>query len=84
MLDRDQIIAASRTLRDHWRAGTKLAALDPMLRPRDRAEGYAIQGELAQASTESYSAGRSPRPARPARSTSMWRAQWPDVSCARP
>ena len=38
-----QIAAASRILHDHWRAGTKLAGLEPALRPRDRAEGYAIQ-----------------------------------------
>lgn len=52
MLDRQQIAAAARTLQDHWRAGTKLAALDPMLRPRDRIEGYAIQAELARAGSE--------------------------------
>jgi hypothetical protein len=28
MLDRHQIAAASRTLNDHWRAGTKLGNLD--------------------------------------------------------
>ena len=28
MLDKDQIAAASQTLHDHWRAGTKLDALD--------------------------------------------------------
>jgi 2-keto-4-pentenoate hydratase len=50
MLDRDQIAAASRTLRDHWRAGTKLDGLDPFLRPSDRREAYAIQAELEHAS----------------------------------
>jgi len=50
MLDTDQIAAASRTLRDHWRTGTKLAALAPAMRPADRAEGYAIQAELEQQS----------------------------------
>ena len=44
MLDKNQIAAASRTLHDHWRAGTKLASLEASQRPRDRAEGYAIQG----------------------------------------
>jgi len=53
MPDKNQIAAASRTLHDHWRAGTKLANLDAALRPRDRGEGYAIQGEI-----EKYSAGR--------------------------
>jgi 2-keto-4-pentenoate hydratase len=53
MLDRDQIEAASRTLHDHWRAGTKLGSLDASLRPRDRTEGYAIQGRI-----EDYSKGK--------------------------
>src|SRR5450432_3732498 len=52
MLDRDQIEAASRTLHDHWRAGTKLGNLEASLRPRDRTEGYAIQGRI-----EGYSKG---------------------------
>jgi 2-keto-4-pentenoate hydratase len=53
MLDENQIAAASRTLHHHWRAGTKLAALESSQRPRDRAEGYAIQAALA-----AYSTGR--------------------------
>ncbi len=52
MLDHHQIAAASRTLHDHWRAGTKFRGLEAPLRPRDRAEGYAIQGRI-----EKYSAG---------------------------
>jgi 2-keto-4-pentenoate hydratase len=52
MPDQDQIAAASRILRDHWRAGTKLAALEPALQPRDRTEAYAIQAMI-----ESHSAG---------------------------
>jgi 2-keto-4-pentenoate hydratase len=50
MLDKDRIAAASQILRDHWRAGTKLAALAPDVRPGDRAEGYAIQAELERQS----------------------------------
>jgi len=46
MLDNNQIAAASRTLHEHWRAGTKLANLEPSQRPRDRAEGYAIQAAI--------------------------------------
>jgi 2-keto-4-pentenoate hydratase len=46
MPDPDQIAAASRILRDHWRAGTKLAGLEAPLRPRDRAEAYAIQAAI--------------------------------------
>jgi 2-keto-4-pentenoate hydratase len=46
MLDKNQITAASRTLHDHWRAGTKLANLDASQRPSDRAEGYAIQAAI--------------------------------------
>src|SRR5450631_2245125 len=52
MLDSNQIAAAAQTLHDHWRAGTKLTNLEASLRPRDRAEGYAIQGRI-----ESYSKG---------------------------
>jgi 2-keto-4-pentenoate hydratase len=50
MLDENQIAAASRTLRDHWRAGTKLGALEASMRPRDRIEAYAIQAALEQSS----------------------------------
>jgi 2-keto-4-pentenoate hydratase len=46
MLDEIQTEAASRILRNHWRAGTKLAGLDAAFRPRDRAEGYAIQARV--------------------------------------
>jgi 2-keto-4-pentenoate hydratase len=53
MLDKNQIAAAARTLHDHWRAGTKLTGLEASLRPRDRAEAYAIQGRI-----ENYSSGR--------------------------
>lgn len=52
MLDKNQIAAASKTLHDHWRAGTKLDALDAAIRPRDRAEGYAVQSALEQTSRE--------------------------------
>jgi 2-keto-4-pentenoate hydratase len=52
MLDDNQIAAASRTLHDHWRAGTKFSGLEASLRPRDRAEGYAIQARI-----EEYSSG---------------------------
>ena len=52
MLDKNQIAAASRTLHDHWRAGTKLAGLEASLRPGDRAEGYAIQARIEGYSKE--------------------------------
>ncbi len=45
-MDKDQIAAASRTITGHWRAGSKLAALEPSERPQTRKEGYAIQAEL--------------------------------------
>jgi len=51
MLDRNQIASASQTLHDHWRAGTKLDALDDWLRPSDRTEGYAIQAAIERYST---------------------------------
>jgi 2-keto-4-pentenoate hydratase len=53
MLDNNQIAAASRTLHDHWRAGTKLGGLEASLRPRDRDEAYAIQAAI-----ESHSSGK--------------------------
>jgi 2-keto-4-pentenoate hydratase len=46
MLDKDQIAAASRTISGHWRAGTKVGALEASQRPQTRNEGYAIQAEL--------------------------------------
>src|SRR3954471_4569427 len=46
MLDQNQIAAAAKTLHDHWHAGTKIGDLDPSLRPRSRAEGYAIQAAM--------------------------------------
>jgi 2-keto-4-pentenoate hydratase len=46
MLDKDQTAAAAKTLHDHWQAGTKIGDLEPSQRPRDRAEGYAIQAAM--------------------------------------
>src|SRR6476646_788836 len=51
MTHRLDITEAARVLHEHRQAATKLTALAPGLRPRDRAEGYAIQAALA-----SYSA----------------------------
>ncbi|KRR12126.1 hydratase [Bradyrhizobium jicamae] len=53
MLDRHAIEAASKTLHDRWRAGTKLSGLDASLQPRDRIEGYAIQAAIERYSSES-------------------------------
>ena len=53
MLDEKTIAAASRTLHDHWRAGTKFSGLDDGLRPRDRIEAYAIQAAIEKYSSES-------------------------------
>jgi 2-keto-4-pentenoate hydratase len=50
MLDEKNIAAASQTLMAHWRAGTKLGALESSQRPRDRAEGYAIQAAIEPSS----------------------------------
>src|ERR1700704_3932198 len=52
MLDKNQIAAASKTLHDHWRAGTKCVAIDVDQRPRERAEGYAIQAAIEKYSSE--------------------------------
>jgi 2-keto-4-pentenoate hydratase len=51
MLDNNHIIAASKMLHDHWRAGTKFGGLEPQLRPRDRTEAYAIQAALEHRSS---------------------------------
>jgi 2-keto-4-pentenoate hydratase len=48
MLANDKIAAAAKMLDDHWRAGTKLEGLDESIRPKDRADGYAIQAALAK------------------------------------
>src|SRR6266480_6836173 len=52
MLDQDQIAAASGVLHHHWRAGTKIDGLETSLRPRDRAEAYAIQAGIEKYSSE--------------------------------
>lgn len=52
MLEKNAIAAASKVLHDHWRAGTKLEGLDNSMRPRDRAEGYAIQAGIEQYSSD--------------------------------
>src|SRR5499427_11131274 len=49
-MERGQVAAASRTLHEHWRAGTKLAALEQGQRPSSRAEGYAIQAAVERTS----------------------------------
>jgi 2-keto-4-pentenoate hydratase len=50
-MDRNQIVAASQTLHEHWRAGTKIAALADSQRPQNRADGYAIQAAVERFST---------------------------------
>jgi len=50
MLDNNQIKAASITLQNHWRAGTKLDAFEARQRPHSRAEAYAIQAEIERTS----------------------------------
>jgi len=51
MLDRQQVSSASQTLHDHWRAGTKLGALDSWMRPQNRVEAYAIQAAIERFSS---------------------------------
>ena len=51
MIERHQIASASQTLHDHWRAGTKLDALDASLRPQNRTDAYAIQAMIEKYST---------------------------------
>ena len=51
MLTPSQAVSASRILREHWREGSKFAALPPDLQPRNRTEGYAIQAEIESQSS---------------------------------
>src|SRR4029450_12156743 len=51
MLERNQVVAGSQALHEHWRAGTKLATLADWYRPVSRAEGYAIQAAIERFST---------------------------------
>src|ERR1043166_6675992 len=51
MLDEHQIAAAAGTLHNHWQAGSKIGDLDPAQRPRDRAEGYALQAAMQRYGT---------------------------------
>ena len=51
MLEKNQVVAASKALHEHWRAGTKLAALEDWHRPVNRADGYAIQAAIERYST---------------------------------
>jgi 2-keto-4-pentenoate hydratase len=51
MLERNQVVTASQTLHEHWRAGTKLAGLEESHRPVNRADGYAIQAAIERYST---------------------------------
>jgi len=48
MLDPSQERAAAALLVSHWDAGTRLDALPEALRPRTRAEGYAIQSHFME------------------------------------
>jgi hypothetical protein len=38
---------------EHWRDGRRMAALPEAVRPRTRADGYAVQAALAAHSTQS-------------------------------
>lgn len=46
----DRLSAAADLLWDHWRDGTRLAAIPEHLRPRTREEGYAVQAALERRS----------------------------------
>jgi 2-keto-4-pentenoate hydratase len=46
----DRIHAAARLLWGHWQAGTRLAAIPDVMRPRTRGEGYGTQAQLERRS----------------------------------
>ncbi len=48
--NRDRIRAASDLLWENWQAGTRFACLPDEIRPRTRAEGYAVQAVLERRS----------------------------------
>jgi 2-keto-4-pentenoate hydratase len=52
MLDPSRYRDAARLLIQHWSEGTRLAELPPNLRPSTRAEGYAIQAHVLEASRQ--------------------------------
>ena len=49
-MNQQDIRAAAETLWQHWKQGTRLDELPAHCRPATRAEGYAIQAEIAQLS----------------------------------
>jgi 2-keto-4-pentenoate hydratase len=51
MANDDRFRAAADLLWAHWQAGTRLAELPQEIRPRTRAEGYAVQAFLGERST---------------------------------
>ena len=52
-MNQENIRAAAATLWRHWQQSTRLAELPAHCRPETRAEGYAIQAELARQSGQS-------------------------------
>lgn len=50
-MNRESAAAAADLLLHHWQAGTRLAQLPEALRPRTRAEGYAIQAHWMRRTT---------------------------------
>jgi 2-keto-4-pentenoate hydratase len=52
MLSASQIDQASHLLVEHWEQGRRLTALPDAVRPRSRAEGYAIQARLERRSAK--------------------------------
>jgi 2-keto-4-pentenoate hydratase len=82
-MDGNQIAAASRTLNNHWRGGTKFGGLETAQRPRDRAEGYAIQGAIEGTSSKQLFGWKIAATSEPAKSISMSRGRWPGASWPR-
>ena len=52
-MNQDDVHAAATILWRHWQHSTRLDELPPQCRPSSRAEGYAIQAEVAKLSGES-------------------------------
>src|ERR1700741_1173529 len=58
MLAQNQIETASRLLHGHWRAGSKIGALEDAMRPRSRTDAYAIKAVLEHYSRKNLFGGK--------------------------
>ena len=83
MLEKNQIASASQTLHDHWRAGTKLAALEEWHAPVQPRRRLCHPGGNPNALPRTHLFGwKIAATSEAGQSTSMSTARWPDAFCA--